>query len=77
MSDPRIDAIIGQSALTPKAQADMQAVIDGSPYLMRVLSKAIEDQRIEGFAISSDPNEAGHYSRTTLNRPGFLGGRLV
>lgn len=63
MADPRIEDVISRSPLTAAAQADMRAVIDGSPYLQAVVLKSIEDNHLRQFTLSKNANEGGHYDR--------------
>lgn len=65
MVDRRFDDIISRSPLSATAQTDVRAAIDSSPYLEAVMLKGIEENRIRAFTLSNDPNEGGHYDRST------------
>lgn len=65
MADRRIEALIERSELAASAQADVRAAIDSSPYLEAVMLKGIQENRIRELTASNDPNEGGHYDRST------------
>ncbi|MCE4552588.1 hypothetical protein LYZ85_23350, partial [Xanthomonas hortorum pv. vitians] len=66
MLDPRIERMLQeteqQSSLSPGAAKDLREAVESSPYLVEVMTKAIDNGDLEHIRFAHTPNEGGHYS---------------
>ncbi|ASK93085.1 hypothetical protein KWH04_23290 [Xanthomonas campestris pv. trichodesmae] len=66
MLDPRIERMLQeteqQSSLSPGAAKDLREAVESSPYLVEVMTKAIDNGDLEHIKVARTPNEGGHYS---------------
>ncbi|APP77101.1 hypothetical protein BJD12_19860 [Xanthomonas vesicatoria ATCC 35937] len=69
MLDPRIERMLQEterrSALPPWAAQNLREAVESSPYLVEVMTKAIEHGDLKHITVSKTPNEGGHYSHDT------------
>ncbi|WP_017162887.1 XVIPCD domain-containing protein [Xanthomonas phaseoli] len=66
MLDPRIERMLQeteqQSSLSPGAAKDLREAVESSPYLVEVMTKAIDNGDLEHIKFARTPNEGGHYN---------------
>ncbi|MDH4906025.1 XVIPCD domain-containing protein [Xanthomonas euvesicatoria] len=66
MLDPRIERMLQeteqQSSLSPGAAKDLREAVESSPYLIEVMTKAIDNGDLEHIKFARTPNEGGHYN---------------
>ncbi|WP_184455654.1 XVIPCD domain-containing protein [Xanthomonas sp. F14] len=66
MLDPRIERMLQeteqQSSLSPGAAKDLREAVESSPYLVEVMTKAIDNGDLEHIRFAHTPNEGGHYN---------------
>jgi len=66
MLDPRIERMLQeterQSSLSPGAVRDLREAVESSPYLVGVMTKAIDNGDLKHIRFAHTPNEGGHYS---------------
>lgn len=66
MLDPRIESMLEetgrQSSLSPGAARDLREAVESSPYLVEVMTKAIDNGDLKHISFANTPNEGGHYS---------------
>ncbi|MEA9482341.1 XVIPCD domain-containing protein [Xanthomonas campestris] len=66
MLDPRIERMLQeteqQSSLSPGAAKDLREAVESSPYLVEVMTKAIDNGDLEHIRFARTPNEGGHYN---------------
>ncbi|ATS37036.1 MULTISPECIES: XVIPCD domain-containing protein [Xanthomonas] len=66
MLDPRIERMLKeteqQSSLSPGAAKDLREAVESSPYLVEVMTKAIDNGDLEHIKFARTPNEGGHYN---------------
>ncbi|PPT82671.1 hypothetical protein XarzCFBP7410_15290 [Xanthomonas arboricola pv. zantedeschiae] len=66
MLDPRIERMLQeteqQSSLSPGAAKDLREAVESSPYLIEVMTKAIDNGDLEHITFARTPNEGGHYN---------------
>ncbi|MEA9757713.1 XVIPCD domain-containing protein [Xanthomonas campestris pv. raphani] len=66
MLDPRIERMLQeteqQSSLSPGAAKDLREAVESSPYLVEVMTKAIDNGDLEHIKFAGTPNEGGHYN---------------
>ncbi|MDL5364162.1 hypothetical protein QSH18_00920 [Xanthomonas sp. NCPPB 2654] len=66
MLDPRIERMLQetgrQSSLSPGAARDLREAVESSPYLVEVMTKAIDNGDLKHISLAKTPNEGGHYS---------------
>ncbi|WIH04947.1 hypothetical protein KHF85_19790 [Xanthomonas translucens pv. graminis] len=69
MLDPRIERMLQeterQSSLSPGAARDLREAVESSPYLIEVMTKAMDKGDLAHISVSKTPNEGGHYSHDT------------
>lgn len=69
MLDPRIERMLQEteqrSSLSPTAAQDLREAVESSPYLIEMMSKAINNGDLKHISVSKTANEGGHYSRDT------------
>ncbi|WP_340650063.1 XVIPCD domain-containing protein [Pseudoxanthomonas winnipegensis] len=67
MLDPRIERMLQeseqQSSLSPSAVKDLREAVESSPYLVGVMTKAIDNGDLRHIRFAHTPNEGGHYSQ--------------
>ncbi|MBB4654172.1 hypothetical protein GGR73_000671 [Xanthomonas sp. F14] len=51
-----------QSSLSPGAAKDLREAVESSPYLVEVMTKAIDNGDLEHIRFAHTPNEGGHYN---------------
>nr|WP_241235356.1 XVIPCD domain-containing protein [Xanthomonas euvesicatoria] len=51
-----------QSSLSPGAAKDLREAVESSPYLVEVMTKAIDNGDLEHIKFARTPNEGGHYN---------------
>lgn len=51
-----------QSPLSPGAAKDLREAVESSPYLVGVMTKAIDNGDLKHIRFAHTPNEGGHYS---------------
>lgn len=65
MLDPRIERMLQetgeQSALSPSAARDLREAVVSSPYLIGVMTQAIDNGDLKHIKLANTPNEGGHY----------------
>lgn len=66
MLDPRIERMLQEteqeSSLSPGAAKDLREAVESSPYLVEVMTKAIDNGDLEHIKFARTPNEGGHYN---------------
>ncbi|MBB3889142.1 XVIPCD domain-containing protein [Xanthomonas campestris pv. campestris] len=66
MLDPRIERMLQeteqQSSLSPGAAKDLREAVESSPYLVEVMTKAIDNGDLEHIRFAHTHNEGGHYN---------------
>ncbi|MEA9581366.1 XVIPCD domain-containing protein [Xanthomonas nasturtii] len=66
MPDTRIERMLQeteqQSSLSPSAAKDLREAVESSPYLVEVMTKAIDNGDLEHIKFARTPNEGGHYN---------------
>ncbi|MCF8838063.1 hypothetical protein QYZ29_19825 [Xanthomonas campestris pv. campestris] len=66
MLDSRIERMLQeteqQSSLSPGAAKDLREAVESSPYLVEVMTKAIDNGDLEHIKFARTPNEGGHYN---------------
>lgn len=60
-----LDELSKQQGLPPGAVADVRGAIESSPYLGQVMEAAIATRTLRHIEISNQPNESGHFDRST------------
>ncbi|MFO3705168.1 hypothetical protein ACI6Q5_09280 [Xanthomonas codiaei] len=69
MLDSRIERMLQeterQSALPTWAAQNLREAVESSPYLVEVMTKAIDNGDLKHITVSKTPNEGGHYSHDT------------
>lgn len=67
MLDPRIERMLQEtgreSSLSAEAARDLREAVESSPYLVGVMSKAIDNGDLKHIRFAHTPNEGGHYSQ--------------
>ncbi|MEN9150303.1 DUF6696 domain-containing protein [Xanthomonas euvesicatoria] len=67
MLDPRIERMLQEtereSSLSPGAAKDLREAVESSPYLVGVMTKAIDNGDLRHIRLAHTPNEGGHYSQ--------------
>lgn len=67
MLDPRIERMLQEterkSSLSAGAARDLREAVESSPYLVGVMTKAIDNGDLRHIRFAHTPNEGGHYSQ--------------